>query len=105
MVVEIDAGRRDYGLVIDGQTLPAATGETFETVSPTTNLAVGTIAKAGTEDVDRAVAAARAAATARSTSVASALATRPTGRFVVGLTVSKVAPAAAGRVCPPITRP
>ncbi|MEX2314593.1 MAG: aldehyde dehydrogenase family protein, partial [Thermomicrobiales bacterium] len=50
-----------YQLLIDGQMVDAAGGETFETVSPATNRPVGRIAKAGREDVDRAVAAARRA--------------------------------------------
>ena len=52
---------RDYKLLIDGQLVDAASGETFETVSPATNEVVGRVAKAGPEDVDRAVAAARKA--------------------------------------------
>ena len=51
----------DYSLIIDGENVPAAAGETFDTVSPTTNQVVGHMAKAGLEDVDRAVAAARRA--------------------------------------------
>ncbi|HEX5500670.1 MAG TPA: aldehyde dehydrogenase family protein, partial [Thermomicrobiales bacterium] len=50
-----------YNLIIGGQDVPAASGETFDTVSPTTNQPVGRVAKAGPEDVDRAVAAARKA--------------------------------------------
>src|SRR5688572_14608997 len=61
MVVEIGTERRQYGLQIGGETVPAASGETFETVSPTTNRPVARMAKAGTEDVERAVAAARRA--------------------------------------------
>ena len=48
-----------YPLIIGGENVPAASGETFDTVSPTTNQVVGQMAKAGLEDVDRAVAAAR----------------------------------------------
>ncbi|MBL8129786.1 MAG: aldehyde dehydrogenase family protein, partial [Chloroflexia bacterium] len=51
----------DYSLIIGGENVPAASGETFDTVSPTTNQVVGRMAKAGLEDVDRAVAAARRA--------------------------------------------
>src|SRR5262245_64927832 len=51
----------EYHLLIDGESVPAASGETFETVSPTTNRPVGRVAKAGGEDVERAVAAARRA--------------------------------------------
>ena len=57
----IDKERTAYSLVIGGESVAAASGETFETVSPTTNQTVGAIANAGLEDVDRAVAAARRA--------------------------------------------
>ena len=50
-----------YKLVIDGQQVDAAEEATFETISPANNEAVGRIAKAGIEDVNRAVAAARRA--------------------------------------------
>ncbi len=50
-----------YRLVIDGQQVDAAEGATFDTVSPANNEAVGRVAKAGKEDVNRAVAAARRA--------------------------------------------
>src|SRR5436305_1382345 len=52
---------KTYQLVIDGQLVEAASGEMFETVSPATNEVVGRVAKAGVEDVNRAVAAARKA--------------------------------------------
>src|SRR5688500_807996 len=61
MAVEIGTERREYGLLVGGETTPAASGETFETVSPTTNRPVARMAKAGAEDVERAVAAARRA--------------------------------------------
>ncbi|RIK41728.1 MAG: betaine-aldehyde dehydrogenase [Chloroflexi bacterium] len=48
-------------LLIDGRLVDAASGETFETVSPATNRTIGVVAKAGAEDVNRAVAAARRA--------------------------------------------
>ena len=51
----------DYQLYIDGTTVDAASGETFETVDPSTGRAHATVARAGQVDVDRAVAAARAA--------------------------------------------
>src|SRR5690606_27620149 len=51
----------NYKLVIDGQLVDAANGETFDTVSPTNNEVIGRVAKASAEDVDRAVAAARRA--------------------------------------------
>ena len=50
-----------YQLLIDGQMVDAAGGATFETVSPATNQPIARVAKAGREDVDRAVAAARRA--------------------------------------------
>jgi acyl-CoA reductase-like NAD-dependent aldehyde dehydrogenase len=50
-----------YQLLIDGQLVDAASGETFETVSPANNRPVGRVARAGRTDVDRAVAAARRA--------------------------------------------
>jgi betaine-aldehyde dehydrogenase len=52
---------KSYELLIDGKFVPAASGETFETVNPATNEVIGRIAKAGVEDVNRAVAAARRA--------------------------------------------
>jgi aldehyde dehydrogenase (NAD+)/betaine-aldehyde dehydrogenase len=61
MAVDAPAQVQEYGLLIDGKSVPAASGETFETVSPTTNQPIGVMARAGLEDVDRAVAAARRA--------------------------------------------
>jgi acyl-CoA reductase-like NAD-dependent aldehyde dehydrogenase len=46
------------GLVIDGERVPAADGRTFETVNPANGGVSRTLAQAGVEDVDRAVAAA-----------------------------------------------
>jgi acyl-CoA reductase-like NAD-dependent aldehyde dehydrogenase len=51
----------DYQLFIDGTSMDAAGGGTFETVDPSTGRAHATVARAGRDDVDRAVAAARAA--------------------------------------------
>ena len=48
-------------LLIDGQRVPAADGRTFETLDPATAQAITKIAHGGTEDVERAVAAARKA--------------------------------------------
>jgi len=48
-------------LIIDGQSVDAASGETFRTMNPATEEPVTEVAKAGPEDVDRAVMAARAA--------------------------------------------
>ncbi|MGH2674488.1 MAG: aldehyde dehydrogenase family protein, partial [Actinomycetota bacterium] len=52
---------REYGLFIGGEFAPAASGETFETRDPSTGEVVATVAKAGAEDVDRALSAARRA--------------------------------------------
>ena len=52
---------KTYDLLIDAKFVPAISGETFDTVSPTDNKPIGRVAKAGPEDVDRAVAAARKA--------------------------------------------
>jgi acyl-CoA reductase-like NAD-dependent aldehyde dehydrogenase len=48
-------------LLIGGSFVDAASGETFDALNPATNEVLAAVAKAGTEDVDRAVAAARAA--------------------------------------------
>jgi betaine-aldehyde dehydrogenase len=56
-----DVAVQEYRLVIDGQLVDSASGETFDTVSPANNEVVGRVAKASIEDVDRAVAAARRA--------------------------------------------
>jgi betaine-aldehyde dehydrogenase len=52
---------QSYQLLIDGKMVDAASGETFDTVSPANNRVIGRVAKAGIEDVNRAVAAARSA--------------------------------------------
>jgi acyl-CoA reductase-like NAD-dependent aldehyde dehydrogenase len=59
--VDASAQIRHYDLIIGGENVPVAAGETFETVSPATNAPVGRMAKAGVEDVDRPVAVARKA--------------------------------------------
>src|SRR3982751_483058 len=46
---------------IGGEWVDAASGETFESVGPATGETIGVFPKSGPEDVDRAVAAARAA--------------------------------------------
>ena len=51
----------DYQLWIDGRSVGAASGETFETFDPSTGQAHATVARAGQADVARAVAAAGAA--------------------------------------------
>jgi aldehyde dehydrogenase (NAD+) len=53
--------RAGYGLFIDGEWSPAASGETFDTISPATEEKIAEVALAGAADVDRAVASARRA--------------------------------------------
>jgi len=48
-------------LIINGEAVDAASGQTFTTWNPATEEPITTVASAGAEDVDRAVAAARAA--------------------------------------------
>jgi acyl-CoA reductase-like NAD-dependent aldehyde dehydrogenase len=55
----VDAG--PHRLLIGDDWVEAASGETFETLDPATGEVICSVAKAGPEDVDRAVAAARAA--------------------------------------------
>jgi acyl-CoA reductase-like NAD-dependent aldehyde dehydrogenase len=52
---------REYGLFIDGEFVRAASGETFETHDPSTGEVVAAVARAGAEDADLALAAARRA--------------------------------------------
>jgi aldehyde dehydrogenase (NAD+) len=51
----------DRNLLIDGEWVPALSGETFTTTNPATEAPSGTLAKAGEADVDRAALAARKA--------------------------------------------
>jgi acyl-CoA reductase-like NAD-dependent aldehyde dehydrogenase len=53
--------RAEWKLLINGEQVDAASGETFETYNPATNTVLARVARAGAADVDRAVAAARAA--------------------------------------------
>src|SRR5690242_12135149 len=46
-------------LIIDGQRVPSASGQTYETINPATGQGLAQVAEAGLEDVERAVAAAR----------------------------------------------
>src|SRR5947209_10222291 len=48
-------------LLIGGERIPAADGATFETLDPSTARVITNVAQAGAADVERAVAAARAA--------------------------------------------
>jgi acyl-CoA reductase-like NAD-dependent aldehyde dehydrogenase len=52
---------RDHGLLIGGERSPAADGRTFPTLDPATGQPIAAVAQGGVQDVDRAVAAARAA--------------------------------------------
>jgi len=47
--------------IIGGRSVPAASGATFATINPATGEELAQVARCGAEDVDRAVAAARAA--------------------------------------------
>src|SRR5215204_3283963 len=51
----------DYQLFINGHSVDAESGQTFETIDPSTGQPHATVARAGKVDVDRAVAAARTA--------------------------------------------
>ena len=59
MVVDAPRQIQEYQLIIGGKNVPAISGETFDTVSPTTNQAIGRVPKAGIADVELAVRAAR----------------------------------------------
>lgn len=59
--VAVDPGVRFSDLFIDGAFVPAASGRTFATSNPATGAHLADLAEAGVADVDRAVAAARAA--------------------------------------------
>ena len=52
---------RPKGLLVDGASVEARSGKTFDTVNPATGEVLATVADAGPDDVDRAVAAARRA--------------------------------------------
>src|SRR5262245_30160551 len=52
---------REYKLLIDGQFVDAASGETFETNDPSTGEVVGRVAKGGKDDMRKAIEAARKA--------------------------------------------
>lgn len=53
--------RQRHGLIIDGRSVPAASGKTFDTHDPSNGMVLATLAEGGAEDVERAVRAARAA--------------------------------------------
>jgi hypothetical protein len=48
-------------LLIDGKSVPSASGKTFDTVSPTTNQPIGRVPLAGIADVEHAIQAERTA--------------------------------------------
>ncbi len=52
---------REHGLLINGEFVPAADGATFETLDPSNGQAIASVPQAAAVDIDRAVAAARAA--------------------------------------------
>ncbi|TML20557.1 MAG: aldehyde dehydrogenase family protein [Actinobacteria bacterium] len=54
-------GTRRFQNYIDGEWVDASNGDTFESVSPANGETIGVFPKSGAEDVDRAVAAAKAA--------------------------------------------
>src|ERR687886_2252946 len=54
-------GAKTFRNYIDGEWVDAASGETFESTSPANGETIGVFPKSGPEDVDRAVAAAKAA--------------------------------------------
>jgi len=58
---EIVSIANEYGLFVDGEFEPAKKGRTFPTINPATEEPLAKVALAGQADVDRAVAAARAA--------------------------------------------
>ncbi|WP_223691402.1 aldehyde dehydrogenase family protein [Leifsonia poae] len=60
MTIETTA-RVDGRALIDGDRVHAASGDTFVTINPATGSAIADIAQGGSADIDRAVAAARAA--------------------------------------------
>ena len=56
-----DLAARPQLLLIDGQAVPARSGETFATINPATGEEIAQVARGGVEDVAHAVAAARRA--------------------------------------------
>jgi betaine-aldehyde dehydrogenase len=61
MMVASKEALKEYGLLIDGEAVPAQSGQTFETLSPASNEAIGRVALAGLADAGAAVLAARRA--------------------------------------------
>ncbi|MDR6707579.1 MULTISPECIES: aldehyde dehydrogenase family protein [unclassified Novosphingobium] len=56
-----DMAGKVQGLLIDGQRVPALSGESFATINPATGEEIAQVARGGAADIDRAVAAARRA--------------------------------------------
>ena len=54
-------GTKTFQNYIAGEWVDSASGETFESVNPATGDTIGTFPRSSVEDVDRAVAAAKAA--------------------------------------------
>jgi alpha-ketoglutaric semialdehyde dehydrogenase len=54
-------GTKSFQNYVDGEYVDAASGDTFESTSPANGDTIGTFPKSGPEDIDRAVAAAKAA--------------------------------------------
>jgi acyl-CoA reductase-like NAD-dependent aldehyde dehydrogenase len=54
-------GTRDYGLFVDGEFIPSASGKTFTSTNPATGELLAVVAEAEAPDVDRAASAARQA--------------------------------------------
>src|SRR5688500_3777520 len=52
---------REYNLLINGEFVPSSSGETIDSLNPSTGEVVAKVAKGNSEDMDRAIAAARTA--------------------------------------------
>ncbi|HEY8446824.1 MAG TPA: aldehyde dehydrogenase family protein [Thermomicrobiales bacterium] len=61
MATQVATQLPTYEMIIGGKRVAAASGETFETFNPATNKPIARVAKAGKEDVARAIQAARTA--------------------------------------------
>lgn len=55
----LEFAARSHRIFIGGEWVPAASGETFDTINPATEELLATVPKGGAEDIDRAVRAAR----------------------------------------------
>ncbi|MEO8571555.1 MAG: aldehyde dehydrogenase family protein, partial [Chloroflexota bacterium] len=61
MTTDTRAGVRAIQMVIGGETVDAADGQTFDVIDPANRSVIATVPQGGREDVDRAVAAAQKA--------------------------------------------